>query len=60
GGGYVLGNLGPRNGPPLIPVYLASDMAMVWIISVALSVVAGLFPAWKASRTLPIEALRPQ
>ena len=60
GGGYVLGNLGPRNGPPLIPVYLASDMATVWIISVALSVVAGLFPAWKASRTLPIEALRPQ
>jgi putative ABC transport system permease protein len=35
-------------------------MTMVWIISVALSVVAGLFPAWKASRTLPIEALRPQ
>lgn len=60
GGGYVLGNLGPRNGPPLIPVYLASDMATVWIISVSLSIVAGLFPAWKASRTLPIEALRPQ
>jgi putative ABC transport system permease protein len=59
-GGYVLGNLGPRNGPPLIPVYLASDMATVWIISVSLSIVAGLFPAWKASRTLPIEALRPQ
>jgi putative ABC transport system permease protein len=59
-GGYVLGNLGPRNGPPLIPVYLASDMAAVWIISVSLSIVAGLFPAWKASRTLPIEALRPQ
>ncbi|HEY7109492.1 MAG TPA: ABC transporter permease [Nitrososphaeraceae archaeon] len=59
-GGFVLGNLGPRNGPPLIPVYLASDMATVWIISVSLSIVAGLFPAWKASRTLPIEALRPQ
>ncbi len=31
GGGYVLGNLGPRNGPPLIPVYLASDMATVYV-----------------------------
>jgi putative ABC transport system permease protein len=61
GGGYALGNLAPRNsGPALTPVFLASDMARVWIISVSLSIVAGLFPAWKASRTLPIEALRPQ
>jgi putative ABC transport system permease protein len=61
GGGYVLGSLAPSDGgPPLTPVYLPSDLATVWIISVALSIVAGLFPAWKASRTLPIEALRPQ
>lgn len=61
GGGYVLGNLAPRDGgAALAPVYLASDMATVWAISVTLSIVAGLFPAWKASRTLPIEALRPQ
>jgi putative ABC transport system permease protein len=44
----------------LNPVYLAQDMAIVWVISVALSIVAGLFPAWKASRYLPVEALRSQ
>jgi putative ABC transport system permease protein len=61
GGGYVLGSLAPRDGgPPLTPVYLTSDLVTVWMTSVSLSIVAGLFPAWKASRTLPIEALRPQ
>jgi putative ABC transport system permease protein len=44
----------------LNPVYLAQDMAIVWVISVALSILAGLFPAWKASRYLPVEALRSQ
>jgi putative ABC transport system permease protein len=46
--------------PSLNPIYLAQDMAIVWVISVALSILAGLFPAWKASRYLPIEALRSQ
>jgi putative ABC transport system permease protein len=44
----------------LNPVYLAQDMATVWVISVTLSILAGLFPAWKASRYLPVEALRSQ
>ncbi|MGA6922579.1 MAG: ABC transporter permease, partial [Nitrososphaeraceae archaeon] len=34
----------------ITPVYLAQDMAVVWIISVSLSMLAGLFPSWKASR----------
>jgi putative ABC transport system permease protein len=42
------------------PIYLAQDMAGVWAISVSLSILAGLFPAWKASRYLPVEALRSQ
>jgi putative ABC transport system permease protein len=42
------------------PVYLAQDMAVVWVISVSLSMLAGLFPSWKASRYLPVEALRSQ
>jgi putative ABC transport system permease protein len=42
------------------PIYLAQDMAGVWGISVSLSILAGLFPAWKASRYLPVEALRSQ
>jgi len=44
----------------LNPVYLVQDMATVWVISVTLSILAGLFPAWKASRYLPVEALRSQ
>ena len=44
----------------ITPVYLAQDMAVVWVISVSLSMLAGLFPSWKASRYLPVEALRSQ
>ncbi len=58
GGGFVLTRLGPREGPPLDPVYLPLDMLGVWITSFALSIAAGLFPAWKASRVAPIEARR--
>jgi putative ABC transport system permease protein len=44
----------------ITPVYMAQDMAVVWVISVSLSMLAGLFPSWKASRYLPVEALRSQ
>jgi putative ABC transport system permease protein len=49
-----------NNSSNLSPVYLVQDMVNVWIISVVLSLLAGLFPAWKASRYQPIEALRTQ
>jgi putative ABC transport system permease protein len=47
--------LPPRNegDPPLIPLFFMSDMITVWIISVVLSVIAGLLPAWKASKVKP-------
>ncbi len=60
GGGYLLTRAGPGNGPPLNPVYLPLDMINVWLISVGLSILAGLLPAWKASRVTPIEALQPK
>lgn len=62
GGGYALSQATPRNegDPPLIPLFFLSDMITVWIISVVLSVIAGLLPAWKASKVSPIEALRPK
>ena len=61
GFGYALSaGIRPGNGPYTPPIFLASDMVRVWIISVGLSIVAGLFPALKASRLLPIAALRSQ
>jgi ABC-type antimicrobial peptide transport system permease subunit len=47
-----------QESEPLTPVYLGEDMLRVWFISVSLSVMAGLYPAWKASRYLPVDALR--
>jgi putative ABC transport system permease protein len=60
GGGYILSSMGSQNEDPITPVYLASNLSTVWIISVVLSTLAGLLPSLKASKTLPIEALRPQ
>jgi putative ABC transport system permease protein len=54
------GDTSSSSNSGLSPIYLAEDMVKVWIISVVLSLLAGLFPAWKASRYLPIEALRSQ
>ena len=54
--GAIIGSSG--NGPPSPPIYLASAMTMIWILSVGLSVLAGALPALKASRLLPITALR--
>jgi putative ABC transport system permease protein len=59
GFGYALSaGIRPGNGPYSPPIFLVSDMLRVWIISVSLSIAAGVFPALKASRLLPIAALR--
>ncbi len=61
GGGYLLTSvfrLGPGGGQGIEPVYLAKDLAYVWVLSVGLSLLAGIYPAWKASRLPPIVALR--
>ena len=52
GGGYALSQATRRNegDPPLIPLFFMNDMITVWIISVVLSVIAGLLPGWKASK----------
>ncbi|MEK6946319.1 MAG: FtsX-like permease family protein [Nanoarchaeota archaeon] len=40
------------------PVYFIEDLLSVWFLSVGLSVIAGILPAWKASRLSPLVALR--
>jgi len=38
--------------------FMPNDLLNVWVFSVVLSLVAGVYPAWKASRLSPLEALR--
>ncbi|HJU14527.1 MAG TPA: ABC transporter permease [Candidatus Nitrosotalea sp.] len=40
------------------PIFLPLDVAKIWLLSVALAVAAGIFPAWKASKLSPMVALR--
>ena len=40
------------------PVFLLEDLAFVWSLAVGISMVAGFYPAWRASRVDPIESLR--
>jgi putative ABC transport system permease protein len=74
GGAYVMsdftGGTGPGIGGPggagsstaprphITPMFSATDLFTVWILSFIISAIAGLYPAWKASRFSPIKALR--
>jgi len=61
GFGYALSaGIRPGNEPYSPPIFVLDNMFRVWIISVSLSIAAGVFPALKASRLLPITALRAQ
>lgn len=58
-GGYVLtASMASPGEPTITPVYFPRDMAMIWFLSVGLSALAGFYPARKASKMPPIEALR--
>jgi putative ABC transport system permease protein len=59
-GGYGTLSLFASNLLPssVTPQYPLSDLTRVWGISLGLSIAAGLYPAWKASKLSPIVALR--
>ena len=62
-GAYILsaglaGNNGGGSQSHIAPIFLATDMTRVWLTSASLSLLAGLFPALKASKLLPIVALK--
>ena len=65
GGGYIMsivttttpnGGVGPSVHIP--PIFIPTDLLKVWILSLGLSILAGMYPAWKASKLSPMVALR--
>jgi len=42
----------------LIPIFLVEDLVQVWLIAFVLSIISGVYPAWRASQMTPMEALR--
>lgn len=59
GGGFALvAGFSSSDAPSISPAFLLGDLAAVWFLSLSLSMVAALLPAWKASRISPVEALR--
>ena len=58
GGGGGGGGSAAAAQPHITPVFPASDLLTVWLLSFIISLIAGLYPAWKASRLSPILALR--
>ncbi|MGB7955747.1 MAG: FtsX-like permease family protein, partial [Candidatus Nitrosopolaris sp.] len=63
GGAYIMTDLAPQGSggaaaAHVSPIFIPHDILNVWILSVLLSLAAGIFPAWKASRLSPLEALR--
>jgi putative ABC transport system permease protein len=63
-GGYILSivttTAAAGGGPPthIPPIFEITDLLKVWFLSLTLSIIAGLYPAWKASRLSPMVALR--
>ena len=64
GGGYIMSiatTTSPAGGGPPIhipPIFVPLDLIKVWLLSLTLSVLAGMYPAWKASKLSPMVALR--
>ncbi len=42
----------------LIPVYDPSNLLLTWLLCIALSMISGFYPSWRASQLNPVVALR--
>ena len=54
----ILSPPGFRNTSNIVPIFHFIDTLYVWMLSVILSISAGILPAWKASTLSPLVALR--
>jgi putative ABC transport system permease protein len=52
----AIGALG--GGVYIAPIFLPNELVQVWLMSLTVTILAGLFPAWKASRLSPLIAMR--
>ena len=56
---YLLSASGALGGGAYItPIFLPNELLQVWFLSLTVTILAGLFPAWKASRQSPLIAMR--
>jgi putative ABC transport system permease protein len=56
---YLLSVSGASGGGAYIaPIFLPNELVQVWLLSLTVTILAGLFPAWKASRLSPLIAMR--
>jgi putative ABC transport system permease protein len=58
GGGGGGGGGSAASRPQITPIFVPGDVFNVWVLSVLLSILAGLYPAWKASGLSPVLALK--
>jgi putative ABC transport system permease protein len=58
GGGFGGAAVSSASATSVPPIYVPQDLIKVWLLSVTLSILAGIFPAWKASKLSPMVALR--
>ncbi len=58
GGGVYISSGGGASGLSFHPVFPASTIVMALVIAIVVSMVAGVYPAWRASKMEPIDALR--
>jgi len=50
--------ISPEFATVIQPIFTVESLVSTWLLSLGLSIVAGLYPAWRASKLDPVAALR--